>query len=165
MKTLFLPLFLFVLFAQTCEAGWNDFLKTIKNATTQQDAKTQKQESDSKSADRQPTAEEKQLLNLLIIAKTKKSNFDMSEPPIAKNIDGTFRINNQASQIGYNNCFTNDLIRTYNTPSDELAEVLLNENQPALFAISSVYSTNGIKFISSVASHHVESFLGSIGKK
>lgn len=165
MKTLFLPLFLFVLFMQTCQAGWNDFLKTIKNATTQQESKPQKQEANSKSVERQPTAEEKQLLDLLIIAKTKKSNFDMSEPPIAKNIDGTFRINNQSSQISYNNCFTNDLIRTYNTPSDELAEVLLSENQPGLFAISSVYSTNGIKFISSVASRHVESYLGSIGKK
>ena len=101
----------------------------------------------------------------IIIAKTKKSQFDMSGPPLIKNIDGTFSINKQSSQLSYNNCLTNDLIRTYNTPSDELAEVLLNENQPALFAISSVYSTNGIKFISSVATNHIENLVHSMGGK
>ena len=165
MKSLFFIALVFALFSQTCEAGWGDFLNTIKNATSQEETKTQKQETSQKATERQPTKEEKQLLDLLIIAKTKKSQFDMSGPPLIKNIDGTFSINKQSSQLSYNNCLTNDLIRTYNTPSDELAEVLLNENQPALFAISSVYSTNGIKFISSVATNHIENLVHSMGGK
>jgi len=101
------------------------------------------------------TNENKQQLELLVIVKTEKSQYD--EPLYVKNIDGKLSLNRKNGIVKFNNCFTNDIKDTYNSASRELYE-MLPQNHDVL-AINTMYKNYGLPNISSVASEKVEELL------
>lgn len=101
-------------------------------------------------------------LELLVLIKTKTRRNDMQPAPFTRDIDDNLVFNRNSGFLMYNNCFVENITRTYGSVSDELYELIPAERDQQYLAVRNVYTNLGISGINKIANDYVENLLNNL---
>jgi len=101
-------------------------------------------------------------LELLVLIKTKTGRNDMQPAPFARDIDDNVVFNRNSGFLMYNNCFVENITRTYGSVSDEIYEQVPNTRDQQYLAVRTTYANLGVAGINKIANDYAESLLNSL---